>query len=311
MSRRYTELPETPPVPHDFLTLPRHRRAVAVEGRPDPIPLSWVEAGDGPPLLLVHGLMTSAYSWRYVASDLAHRYRVIALDLPGAGHSGAPADLSQSPASLARVLDGFVQALGLTKVYVVGNSMGGYVSLWWSLAHPERFDRLLIMHAPGFPEARLYALHALLSLGLSKALFAFYTRDHEQFALENVHYRNESLKSREETREYAGWTSTPERRELFRKNLLETMDPWIMRGLPAAVAAQRAAGTLVPTRLLWSRTDPLVPAAFGPRYQQLLPEAELVWVDDTSHFLHVDTPGAAVKEIVRFGEAPASAPHAR
>ena len=310
MTRRYTGLPETPPVPHDFLTLPRHQRSVQVEGRADPITLSWVEAGEGPPLLLVHGLMTSAYSWRYVASALAKTYRVIALDLPGAGKSGSPADLSQSPGSLARVLDGFVQALGLQRVYVVGNSMGGYVSLWWSLAHPERFDRLLIMHSPGFPEPRLYALHAILSLGLSKPLFRWLTRDHEQFALDNVHYRNEALKSREETREYAGWTSHDDRRELFRRNLLETMDPWTMRGLPAAVAAQRAAGTLVPMRLLWSRTDPLVPAAFGPRYQRLLPEAELVWVDDTSHFLHVDTPAAALKEIVRFGQASASAPHA-
>lgn len=307
MSRRYSDLPELPPVPHDFQALPRHARTVTVDGQA--VPLSWVEAGDGPPLLLVHGLMTSAYSWRYVASDLARKYRVIAVDLPGAGQSGAP-DLDQSPQSLARVLDAFVQALGLAKTYVVGNSMGGYVCLWWSLEHPERFERLLIMHSPGFPEPRLYALHAILSLRLSRPLFRWLTRDHEQFALTNVHYRNEALKSREETREYAGWTSSPERLELFRRNLLQTMDPWRMRALPAAIAAQRAAGRLVPMRLLWSRADPLVPPKFGPRYQRLLPEAELVWVDDSSHFLHVDTPQAAIAEIVRFGEASASAPHA-
>lgn len=132
--RRYTDLPETPPVPHDFFTLPRHQRDVTVDGQP--LTLSWVEAGSGPPLLLIHGLMTSAYSWRYVAPALAKQYRVIALDLPGAGKSGAPVGLSQSPQSLATVLDAFVGALGLGKVYVVGNSMGGYVSLWWSLARP-------------------------------------------------------------------------------------------------------------------------------------------------------------------------------
>ncbi len=300
VSRRYTDLPELPPVAHDFLTLPRHAREVTVDGHT--MTLSWVEAGSGPPLLLVHGLMTSAYSWRYVASTLAKSYRVIALDLPGAGKSSAPSDLSQSPGSLAAVLDAFVQALDLKKVYVVGNSMGGYVALWWSLKYPERFDKLLIMHSPGFPEPRLYLLHAILSLGISKWVFKTITRNHEQFALDNVHYRHETLKSREETREYAGWTTSPDRLELFRRNLLETMDPWIMRRLPAAVEAQR--GRLVPMRLLWSRTDPLVPAAFGPRFQQLLPDAELVWVEDTSHFLHVDTPDAAIREILRFGQTP-------
>lgn len=303
VTRRYTELPELPPVPHDFNSLPRHSRGVTIEGRHQPVVLSWVEAGDGPPLLLIHGLMTSAYSWRYVASRLAKKYRVIALDLPGAGKSAAPLDLSQSPLSLAALLDGFVNALGLKKTYVVGNSMGGYVALWWSLTHPDRFERLLIMHSPGFPELRLYALHAILTSGLSKPLFRWLTRNHEQWALDNVHYRNETLKSREETREYARWTTTPERLEIFRRNLLETMDPWTMRGLPATVAAQRAAGKLVPLRLLWSRADPLVPPAFGPRYQQLLPEAELVWLGDTSHFMHVDTPDAALAEILRYGDA--------
>jgi pimeloyl-ACP methyl ester carboxylesterase len=288
-----------------------------VEGRAEPIMLSWVEAGDGPPLLLIHGLMTSAYSWRYVITRLAKNYRVIALDLPGAGRSGAPSNLSQSPQSQARVLDAFVSELGLKKTYVVGNSLGGYIALWWSLAHPERFERLLIMHSPGFPELRLYAMHAILSSGLSRPLFRFITRDHEQFALDNGHYKDERVRSREETREYGIWTSTPERLELFRLNLLEAMDPWTMRGLPAAIEAQRTAASLVPMRLLWSREDPLVSPKFGPRYQQLLPEAELVWVEDSSHFIHVDTPEPAIAEILRYGAedvskpaSASSAPHA-
>lgn len=299
--RSYTDLPELPPVPHDFHALARHSRAITVTGQSQPIVLSWVEAGEGPPLLLVHGLMTSAYSWRYVISKLAQRYRVLAIDLPGAGRSGAPEELSMSPQCLAEVLDAFVVALDLEKTYVVGNSMGGYVALWWSLVHPERFERLLIMHSPGFPELRLYALHAVLSLRLSEPLFGFLTRNHEQFALENVHYRNEALKSREETREYAQWTSTPARRELLRRYLLDTMDPWKMLELPAAIERSRAHGPLVPLRLLWSTWDPLVSPDFGKRYKALLPEADLVWLDDTSHFMHVDTPEPVVNEILRFG----------
>jgi len=297
------QLPELPTRAHDFQTLPRKRAAVLVPGRAAPFSLSYVEAGDGAPLLLVHGLMTSAYSFRYVASALAKRYRVFVVDLPGAGQSDAPEGLSQSPQQLAEVLAAFIDSIGIERPYIAANSMGGYVSLWLALLHPEKLSRLLIMHSPGIPEARLFLLHAILSLPGARALFRFYTRNHDSFALENVHYRDESLKSREEVREYARWTRDPPSREIFFRNLLETMSPHTMKQLPGAIAAARAAGALVPMRLLWSRWDPLVPPAFGPQYQAMLPEAELVWLDDASHFLHVDAPEATAREVLRFGGA--------
>jgi pimeloyl-ACP methyl ester carboxylesterase len=298
--RDYRSLPEQPSRPHDFQTLPRKSIAVHLPGRAAPFTLSYVETGSGPPMLLIHGLMTSAYSYRYVASALARQHRVIVLDLPGAGQSDAPRDLSQRPQDLAGVIAAFIEAMHLSRPYVVGNSLGGYVSLWLALLHPERVGRLLVMHSPGIPEVRLHLLHALLSLPGSRALFNFYTRHREQFALDNAHYRDESIKSREETREYSRWTADELSRELFFRQLRETMSPYEMKRLPAAIAQARAENRLPPIRLIWSRWDPLVPPAFGPKYQALLPESELVWIDDSSHFLHVDTPEAAVREILRF-----------
>ena len=59
-------------------------------------------------------------------------------------------------------------------------------------------------------------------------------------------------------------------------------------------------GRLPPVRLLWAREDVLVPPRFGPKYQKLLPSAELVWFDGASHFLQVDDPDRTVREIMRF-----------
>lgn len=295
-TKKYTALPEKPPVAHDFFSLQREYATVPMEGRA-PVRLSYVRAGSGPPLLLVHGLLTSAYSWRYVIAPLAEKYTVVAVDLPGAGKSDAPADLSESPRVLGELLDGFVKQLGWEKAYVVGNSMGGYVTLWWALAHPERFERLFIIHSPGFAETRLYAMHMLLWFEASKGLLATLTRDPEQFALDNCHYHDMSLISREQTREYGRQLADPERRECFRRNLFETMDPWTMRELPEAIAAQPAR---VPVKLLWAREDALVSPKFGPRYQELLPGSELVWLEESSHFTQVDQPGRTVEEIVKF-----------
>jgi pimeloyl-ACP methyl ester carboxylesterase len=294
-------LPELPKKPHDFSQQVRHFEPIRVAGEPEPVTVSWVEAGEGPPLVLVHGLMTSAYSWRYVISPLAKHYRVIAVDLPGAGHSGAPQRMSQSPQAQGELLLGFFKALGLQRPYLVGNSLGGYVALWFALEHPEAIDRLMIIHAPGFPEPRLYLLHALLGLPFSPGLLKLAAKNPEQFAFDNGHYADPDVRSREETREYSKWTADPQRREVFRRTLEETMDPFVMEKLPAEVAAVRAKGALPPVRLLWARRDVLVSPKFGPRYQALLPEAELVWLDDASHFAQVDAPDATVREIVRFG----------
>lgn len=299
-SRRYTTLPEKPPRPHPFMELPRHFEQVNVPGREKPVQLSYVSEGHGPPLLLVHGLMTSAYSWRYVIEPLSKVYTVIAVDLPGAGLSDAPTDLAQTPQQLGEVLEAFSKQLNLSKVYVVGNSMGGYITLWWYLAHPERFERLMVMHSPGFPETRLYAMHLILQTPGAPSLLERLSRNHEQWALDNAHYYDESNRSREETREYSRWVAFDDRRECFRRALLETMDPYTMEQLPAQAAAHHEG--MPPLKLLWARQDPLVSPAFGPRYQQLFPEAELVWVDKTSHFIQVDRPDLTVREILKFGE---------
>ena len=300
MRRDYRDLPELPPKAHDFLSLSRRKVELSLPGQA-PFSLSYVEAGEGPPLLLVHGLMTSAYSFRYVLSALAKRYRVIAVDMPGAGQSDSP-PISQAPRDMAEVLAALISALGLGRPYIAGNSMGGYLCLWHALLHPEQVGRLMIMHSPGIPEPRLYLLRAILSLPGARSLFKAYTNNHEQFALTNVHYRDESLKSREETREYARWTGDDARREVFFRILRETMNPSAMRELPRLIASARAEKRLPPIRLLWSRWDPLVPPRFGPRYQAMLPEAELVWLDGASHFLHVDAPAATVRELERFSE---------
>lgn len=296
---RYASIPERPSRPHDFETLTRHWEPVSLPGREKPVVLSWVEKGSGPPLLLVHGLMTSAYSWRYVITALSKQYRVIAVDLPGAGESDAPPELSQDPKAQAELLEAFLAKLGIARAYVVGNSLGGYLTLWWWLSYPERFERLMVIHSPGFPEPRLYAMRAVLHLPGNEALFALITRDAKQFTLDNQHYKDFTLHSKEGIRSYSRWVSIPERRELLRKNLLEAMNPYRMEELPAALAARSP--NAPPVRLLWSTQDVLVNPKNGPRYKELLPEAELVWLENTSHFTQVDSPDETVREILRFG----------
>jgi pimeloyl-ACP methyl ester carboxylesterase len=93
--------------------------------------------GAGPPLVLVHGLMTSSYSFRYVLEPLGRRFELFVPDLPGASESDAP-DVPYGPVELAELLGDLFTALGLGAPRVIGNSKGGYLTMWLALRDRAR-----------------------------------------------------------------------------------------------------------------------------------------------------------------------------
>jgi len=300
---QYHDLPEAPTRPHTYYGLESFQVPVKLPGRQDPISVYGKLAGSGPPLLLIHGLMTSGYSYRYIIPALAAKYRVIVPDLPGAGRSEAPTDLSLSPASIANIIGGLIRSLGIEPPYVVGNSLGGYQALWFATLFPDHARKLIVIHAPGFPQRPVSALRTLLSWPIGRDLYRkLIWRDPEDFVVQNIHYYDKSIMSREEAREYAMIFHDRTRTDAFLRLFRESFDPIGMRELAKTLAAARDAGgtTKVPVRLFWARQDKLVPASFSLRYQKLIPTAEIVWFDHAGHFVQVDRPEQTVQEILRF-----------
>src|SRR5689334_747771 len=107
-------LPATGPWPHPYYELPDAYVEVAftdAEGTARRVRARHKTVGDGPPLVLVHGLMTSSYSWRYVIEKLARGYRVFTPDLVGSGKTDKPSDLVYSVENIARFLAAYVRAV--------------------------------------------------------------------------------------------------------------------------------------------------------------------------------------------------------
>jgi pimeloyl-ACP methyl ester carboxylesterase len=259
-------------------------------------------AGEGPPLLLVHGLMTSGYSFRHVVGPLARGHALVVPDLPGAGRS-APLDRPLRPEALAELLVSLVTTLGIRGCRVVGNSMGGYLCLRAALFDPGAFSALIDVHSPGVPQARLWALSAALSTRAGRSILdALVRRDPMRWVHRNVHYRDESLKSLEEAREYGHPLSTRAGRDAFASYLFDALDPRGMRQLVAELEARRARGEPfpIPLSLLYSTEDPMVPPGIGRRLAELLPSAEVEWLEESSHFCHVDSPERFVEVTEAF-----------
>jgi pimeloyl-ACP methyl ester carboxylesterase len=297
---RFEELPDEPRIPHAYATMEattvkvdsRHFGSVGVHVR---------RLGErtSPPLVLVHGLMTTSYSFRYVVAPLARRYRVLVPDLVGAGRSDKP-DVSYGPLELARFVGELLAALDVRGAYVVGNSLGGYLSMQLALLDPGSMRGLLDIHSPAFPDLRLRALHRALAVPGSRALLdAMIRRSPARWVHKNVHYRDESLKSLEEAREYGDPLATREGRRAFIRYLADTLAP---DELAAFVERVSKAPFPVPLRLVYAREDPMVPPSVGARLGRVMPGVKLVWLDDSSHFAQVDTPERMVAEIEAFGD---------
>jgi pimeloyl-ACP methyl ester carboxylesterase len=298
----FSDLPERPRRPHPWFDAPR--MTVEMSAGPfSPIRVVYRVVGEGPPLLLVHGLMTSSYSWRYVLEGLGRAHRLYVPDLPGCGETEARPDRSHAPGELAAWILGFQRAVGIRGCAAVGNSMGGYLCMRAALDDPGAYSRLVDIHSPGVPQLKLRLLHAALATpGAPSLLIRMVHRDPERWAHRNVHYYDESLKSLEEAREYARPLAAPGGAESFVRYLRETLAPGDMAEFVKRLAARRDDKQPFPTPLLllYSTSDPLVSPSVGKALHALIPDAELAWIDKTSHFAHVDTPEAVIAAISRF-----------
>jgi pimeloyl-ACP methyl ester carboxylesterase len=287
---RFEELPEVPRIPHAFAAT----RGVDLKMKSRPfgeLSVHYREHGAGEPLLLVHGLMTTSYSWRYVYEPLGTQWRVIAPDLPGAGRSDKP-HATYSAAALAEWLGEFQRELGIVGCRAIGNSLGGYLCLHQVMRDPGAYASLIDIHSPAAPELRYHALHAGLSLfGTTSLLRALVGKDGRRWTHRNVHYYDETLKSLEEAEEYAAPLRTREGVDAFARHLRETLAP---AGFAELTRALRAKPFPIPLLLLYATSDPMVSPKNAGYLASLVPSAKLEMIEHTSHFMHVDTPEVVV-----------------
>ena len=107
--------------------------------------LSTVEAGNGPPVLAIHGLGATKGSFLPTVAALSDRFRVVAVDLPGFGDSDKPIGAAYDPRFFASACVDLLDALRLERVHLIGNSLGGRIALELALRQPNRIERLALL----------------------------------------------------------------------------------------------------------------------------------------------------------------------
>jgi esterase len=99
--------------------------------------------GDGPPLVILHGILGSSRNWQTAGRDLAARHHVLALDLRN--HGGSPHDGEMTYPAMAADVLAWLEARGLERVALLGHSLGGKVAMLLACRHPERVERLIVV----------------------------------------------------------------------------------------------------------------------------------------------------------------------
>jgi pimeloyl-ACP methyl ester carboxylesterase len=233
----------------------------------------WLEHGDGEPVVLLHGLLGQMHHWDEVLDVVGGSCRAIAPTLPIFDDDLPDVSITE----LARWVVRFLDALGLGRVVLGGNSLGGHVALVTALACPARVTGLILTGSSGLFERT-------------------FTR--------GVPHRPSTAYVRQKMEEvfYDGGLVTPEWVEAVRQTV--TTPATALRVLRFARAARRDSiearlGTIaVPTLLVWGAEDRITPPAVAERFAALIPGARLVFLRRCGHAPMLEQPiafGAVVR----------------
>lgn len=255
-----------------------------------------------PVLVLVHGMAGSSAAWRWVMPALAERYTVIAPDLPGHGDS-VKAGQDCSLGAHANALRDLLVALGVERVTLVGQSLGGGVALQFAYQHPSRCERLVLVSSGGLGREVSWILRALAFPGvefLAPVLFPALVRDvgnQVSRGLRRIGLRAPRLE--EEWRSYVSLTD-PESRAAFMRTLRAVVD---IGGQSVSAQDRLYLSSLLPTLIVWGERDGIIPVAHARRAHEAMPASRLVVFEESGHFPHVEEPARFAATLVDFIES--------
>ena len=257
--------------------------------------LHYLEAGEGEPILLLHGFPTSSHLYRNILPQLAKTHRAIALDLPGYGLSDKPLDVRYDYDFYADVLDSFLDALGIGDTNLVVHDLGGPVGLYWALRHPGRVPKLVILNTLVYPETS-WAVKLFLIAMKTPGVRDFLVSPKGIVGAMQFGVANKARLNREVLTPYTAPFESP----AARKALIKAGSGLGLGGL--AKIARELPGYETSIRLIYGEKDRVLPdvAKTMARLQRARPEAELTALPNCGHFLQEDDPERVGQLIAEF-----------
>src|SRR5215470_10004024 len=270
--------------------------------------IAYVEEGEGPPALFVHGVPLNGYHWRHVIDRARHRRRCIAVDLMGLGYSEISPTQDVSFAAQARMLARVLDALGIERVDLVGNDSGGAIAQIFAAHYPDRLTSLVLTNCDvhdGWPPPQVLPLIERARAGTLAPIFQPMVERPD--LLRERYARGESVPL---LRSYADPSVlTDEVIRLYLQPLLSSRQRidafqryWLGFDNRHTVAIHDALKVLqVPTLIVWGLKDIFFDVKWAYWLKDTIPGARrVIEVEDARLFFPEDRPDGLAPPILEF-----------
>lgn len=266
-------------------------RFVQVDG----LNMHYRDEGEGPVLILLHGVASSLHTWDGWVERLKPHYRLIRLDLPGHGLTGPDPQRERYDTDyMVSKLEGFLQRLNLQKVSLAGNSLGGYISWNYAVQHPQRVDKLILLDAAGYPQDMpfMMSVAAWPLIGEMSQLMMprFMVAMNVKAAYGDRRKVSDAL-----VRRYHDLTLRPGNR----KALIQTFRTMKEQSRNPQLGA-RVAEIKAPTLLLWGEEDEWVPLSIMEQFRRDLPNVSVVTYEGVGHMPMEELPVQSARDAHQF-----------
>ena len=249
--------------------------------------------GDSLPVVLLHGTSSSLHTWEGWTISLRATRRVIRFDLPGFGLTGPAADGDYRVKAYVRFVEDVLDTLGVRRVVLAGNSLGGWIAWRFAVAHPERVQRLVLVDAAGYPFAS-QSVPIGFRLARTPVLKVFMRRllpmSMVEQSVRSV-YGDTSRVTPDLVQRYYDLT----RREGNRAALVARLEQ-----TPSDPDATAIRTISVPTLIIWGERDRLIPRENAARFGRDIAGSRVVMFPRLGHVPHEEDPVATVVTLQQF-----------
>ncbi|MCE5190150.1 MAG: alpha/beta fold hydrolase [Eubacteriales bacterium] len=242
--------------------------------------IHYLEAGVGEPLLLIHSVGQSLYTWRNVFAELSDNYRVIAIDLPGHGYSSRPDSFSYTADDIAAVLNSFLDALNVKSAHMIGFSLGAMYMLRFLSLFPRRVANCIAISPGGVTEQMPKLVHRLQTPMVATFARNLYTASNVRAMLTEC-FADPALVDDHVVRQYYEPVSDGLAREAVM---------YALRNFDSDAIAEGLMPVEHEVLVLWGKNDRWHPPAGSVYFQSLLRAGRYYLVRNAGHLLQEEAP---------------------
>jgi len=261
----------------------------------DDLVIHYRDEGQGPVLVLLHGVASSLHTWDGWVDELKGSYRIIRLDLPAHGLTGPDPKMERyNIGYMVDKLDKFLNKLGVNKMSLAGNSLGGYISWNYALHRPDRVEKLILLDSAGYPQDMPFIMDfaswpligEMSTLMMPRFMVGMNVR---------AAYGDDSKVDDKLVHRYHDLTLRPGNREglvnVFRTMKEQSDNPHL---------GDRVAEIRVPTLLIWGEEDQWVPLDIMERFRRDLPNVSVITYEGVGHMPMEELPVQTARDARSF-----------